>query len=136
MSQGIAYFYNVYGHGERAGSYGTVIEIFKQKHLSGEPLTITSPGTQKRNFTHVDDIVNGLILVGADGTGDDFGIGDEHAYSILEVAQMFGGEIIMKPATQGNRMVSDIDTSKTHSLGWTPKKKLADYIAEVRRSPA
>ena len=136
LSHAIAYFYNVYGHGERAGSYGTVIEIFKQKHLSGEPLTITSPGTQKRNFTHVDDIGNGLILVGADGTGDDFGIGDEHAYSILEVAQMFGGEIIMKPATQGNRMVSDIDTSKTHSLGWTPKKKLADYIAEVRRSPA
>ena len=136
LSHAIAYFYNVYGHGERAGSYGTVIEIFKQKHLSGEPLTITSPGTQKRNFTHVDDIVNGLILVGADGTGDDFGIGDEHAYSILEVAQMFGGEIIMKPATQGNRMVSDIDTSKTHSLGWTPKKKLADYIAAVPRSPA
>ena len=129
----ITYFYNVYGPGERSGSYGTVIEIFRQKQLANEPLTVTAPGTQKRNFTHIDDIVDGLILVGADGTGDDFGIGDEHAYSILEVAQMFGGEIVMKPASQGNRMTSDIDTSKTRSLGWSAKKRLSDYIAKVHR---
>ncbi|MFZ3043612.1 MAG: NAD-dependent epimerase/dehydratase family protein [Minisyncoccia bacterium] len=134
MPHAITYFYNVYGPGERSGSYGTVIEIFRQKMLAGEPLTITAPGTQKRNFTHVEDIIDGLILVGADGTGDDFGIGNEQAYSILEVAQMFGGEIVMKPASQGNRMTSDIDTSKTRSIGWSPKKKLADYIIEVRRN--
>ena len=128
----ITYFYNVYGPGERAGTYGTVIEIFKQKQLTGEPLTVTTPGTQKRNFTHVDDIVDGLVLVGADGTGDDFGIGDEKAYSILEVAQLFGGEIVMKPASPGNRMSSDINTEKTRALGWSSKKKLADYITEVR----
>lgn len=127
----ITYFYNVYGPGERAGTYGTVIEIFKQKRLAGEPLIVNSPGTQKRNFTHVDDIIDGLVLVGANGTGDDFGIGNEQAYPILEVAKMFGGEIIMKPAVQGNRMASEIDTSKTRSLGWSPKRKLADYIAGV-----
>ena len=77
LPHAITYFYNVYGPGERAGTYGTVIEIFKQKVLAGEPLMVTAPGTQKRNFTHVDDIIDGLILVGADGTGDDFGIGNE-----------------------------------------------------------
>ncbi len=133
LPHAITYFYNVYGPGERAGAYGTVIEIFKQKQQAGEPLIVNSPGTQKRNFTHVDDIIDGLILVGADGEGDDFGIGDEQAYSIFEVAQMFGGEIIMKPATQGNRMTADIDTSKTRSLGWSPRKKLADYIAAVKK---
>lgn len=133
LSHAITYFYNVYGPGERSGVYGTVIEIFRQKQQKGEPLMVTSPGTQKRNFTHVDDIVEGLILVGADGTGDDFGIGNEQAYSILELAQMFGGEIVMKPASQGNRMMSEIDTSKMRLLGWTSKKNLADYIAEVRR---
>ncbi len=40
----ITYFYNVYGPGERAGQYGTVIEIFRQKFLKGEPLTVHSPG--------------------------------------------------------------------------------------------
>ena len=133
LPHAITYFYNVYGPGERAGAYGTVIEIFKQKRAAGEPLTVNAPGTQKRNFTHVDDIIDGLLLVGADGMGDDFGIGDEQAYSILEVAQMFGGEIIMKPSSPGNRMTADIDTSKTRSLGWSPKKKLADYIAAVKK---
>ncbi len=132
LSHAITYFYNVYGPGERSGTYGTVIEIFRQKYQAGEPLTVNAPGTQKRNFTHVDDIIDGLILVGADGIGDDFGIGNEQAYSILEAAQLFGGEIIMKPATQGNRMTSDIDTSKVRSLGWSPKRSLADYIAEIR----
>lgn len=133
LPHAITYFYNVYGPGERAGSYGTVIEIYKQKCLAGEPLTVNAPGTQKRNFTHVDDIIDGLILVGANGEGDDFGIGDEQAYSILEVAKMFGGKIIMKPSVLGNRMASEIDTSKTRSLGWSPKKKLADYIKEVKK---
>jgi UDP-glucose 4-epimerase len=132
LPHAITYFYNVYGPGERFGAYGTVIEIFRQKHRMGEPLTVNAPGTQKRNFTHIDDIIDGLILVGADGTGDDFGIGDENAYSILEVAHLFGGDIVMKPAPQGNRMTSDIDTSKTRALGWSSKKKLVDYIAEVK----
>jgi len=133
LPHAVTYFYNVYGPGERSSIYGTVIEIFKQKQQAGESLTVTAPGTQKRNFTHVDDIIDALILVGADGSGDDFGIGDEQAYSILEVAQMFGGKIIMKPVSPGNRMASDIDTSKTRAIGWVPKKKLADYIAEVRK---
>ncbi len=135
LSHAITYFYNVYGPGERAGVYGTVIEIFRRKQQAGESLMVTTPGTQKRNFTHVDDIIDGLVLVGADGEGDDFGIGNEQAYAILEVAQMFGGEIIMKPGSQGNRMTSDIDTSKTRSLGWSPKRNLADYIEEVRLRP-
>ncbi|MFI5260579.1 MAG: NAD-dependent epimerase/dehydratase family protein [Candidatus Paceibacteria bacterium] len=127
----ITYFYNVYGPGERAGAYGTVIEIFRQKMLAHEPLTVTLPGTQKRNFTHVDDIVDGLLLVGTDGTGDDFGIGDERAYSIVEVAQLFGGEIDMRPAVPGNRMGSEIDTSKVRALGWSPKRHLDQYIAQA-----
>lgn len=131
LPHAVTYFYNVYGPGERAGAYGTVIEIFRQRMARGEPLLVTAPGTQKRNFTHVDDIVDGLLLVGADGTGDDFGIGDERAYSILEVAELFGGKIEMKPESPGNRMSSDIDTSKVRALGWAPSRHLADYIASL-----
>lgn len=128
----ITYFYNVYGPGERAGAYGTVIEIFRQKREKGETLTVNAPGTQKRNFTHVDDIIEGLALVGEHGAGDDFGIGDEHAFSIMEVAGLFGGEVVMGPEVKGNRMTADIDTSKTRLLGWTPKNDLRSYIARVR----
>lgn len=128
----ITYFYNVYGPGEREGRYGTVIEIFKQKKLRGEPLGVTAPGTQKRNFTHVDDIVDGLIVVGERGEGDEFGLGNEQAYSILEVAEMFGGTIEMRPEVPGNRMESALDTTKSRALGWSPKRSLADYIKEIK----
>lgn len=128
MPYAITYFYNVYGPGERAGSYGTVIEIFKQKVLREETLIVNAPGTQKRNFTHVDDIVDGLVLVGEKGEGDDFGIGNNEAFSILEVAHLFGGEVHMGPEVAGNRMSSDIDTSKTELLGWHCQRSLPDYI--------
>lgn len=133
LPHAITYFYNVYGPGERSGAYGTVIEIFRQKTLEGEPLMVTSPGTQKRNFTHVDDIIDGLVLVGGDGMGDNFGIGNEEAFSILDVAKLFGGEIVMAPSVRGNRMMADIDTSKMRALGWSPKRSMKDYVADAIR---
>ncbi|MBP7649247.1 MAG: NAD-dependent epimerase/dehydratase family protein [Phenylobacterium sp.] len=131
LKYAITYFYNVYGPGERAGAYGTLIEIFRQRRLAGEHLRVNAPGTQKRNFTHIDDIVEGLVLVGESGEGDDFGLGDSRAYSILEVAEMFGGEIVMGPEVAGNRMSADIDTSKSRLLGWAPSRALIDYIAQT-----
>lgn len=127
----VVYFYNVYGPGERAGKYGTVVEIFRQKFLNGEPITVEKPGIQKRNFTHIHDIVDGLILVGENAFGDDFGIGDERAYTIMQLARMFGREIIETPMRQGNRMNSKIDTSKTRALGWKPQHSLEEYVKGI-----
>jgi len=129
----ITYFYNVYGSREiESGKYATLIALFKEKMRKEEVLTVVSPGTQKRNFTHIDDIINGLILVGEEGYGDEFGIGSHEDFSILEVAQMFEGEIEMLPERQGNRMVADVMTSKTEALGWEPKRKLNEYIESLR----
>lgn len=133
MPYAITYFYNVYGPGERAGAYGTVIEIFRQKHLRKESLTVVAPGTQKRNFTHVDDIIEGLVLVGEKGEGDEFGLGADESYSILDVARMFGGDIETLPERKGNRMEALLDTTRACALGWSPKKKLTDYVTEVSK---
>ena len=131
VSFAIVYFYNVYGKREIAtGKYATLIALFKEKILKGEPLTVVSPGTQKRNFTHIEDIINGLVLVGEQGYGDEFGIGSSDAYTILEIAQMFGGEVIMLPERKGNRMTADVVTSKTEALGWKATKSINDYIRE------
>ncbi len=130
----ITYFYNVYGPGERSGKYGTVVEIFRKKLASGEPLPIHAPGTQKRNFTHIDDIVDGLVLVGERGEGDEYGLGAEQAYSVLEVAQMLGGRVEMRPEVAGNRMDAMLDTSKSRALGWQQKRNLPDYIKEILQS--
>lgn len=126
----ITYFYNVYGPGERGGIYGTVIEAFKQMYLAGVPFSIVSPGSQVRNFTHVHDIVDALILVGEKGEGDEFGLGNERGFTIREVAALFGGETIMLPPRAANRMTAGLDTTKISALGWRPTRSLENYIKE------
>lgn len=126
----ITYFYNVYGPSERAGAYGTVIEIFRQKRLRGEALPVTAPGTQRRIFTHVDDIIDGLLLISERGAGDEFGLGSSDDFSILEIAALFGGPVQLMPESPGNRMTAKLDITKSQALGWEAKRSVRDYIAE------
>jgi UDP-glucose 4-epimerase len=127
----IVYFYNVYGKREiSTGKYATLIALFKEKVKNGQLLTVVAPGTQRRNFTHVDDIVEGLILVGEQGYGDEFGIGCKESFTVLEVAKMFGGEVKMLPERKGNRLTADVVTKKTEALGWHASRKLINYITD------
>lgn len=132
LDYAITYFYNVYGPREiSAGSYATVIGIFKDQFKSGRPLTVVSPGTQLRNFTYIDDIVRGLMLVGERGHGDEYGLGSKEKYSILDIAKMFNTDIVMLPERKGNRMSSDIDLTKSRALGWHVERGVQDYIQEI-----
>ena len=129
----ITYFYNVYGPREiKVGKYATLIALFEQSMNNNEALTIVSPGTQVRNFTHVQDIVDGIVLVGKNGYGDEFGIGSSDGYTILEIAEMFGGDIQMLPERRGNRMAADVVCTNTMKLGWNASRKIKDYIAEKK----
>lgn len=134
INYAITYFYNVYGPRERADvNTGTLVAIFADRCKKGLPLQVRLPGTQRRNFTHVNDIVDGLILVGERGEGDEYGLGHPDSYSILEVAQMFGGEIEHLPERPGNRMSSGVDIRRaTLELGWSPKHSLPAYIASLK----
>ncbi len=129
----ITYFYNVYGPREiQEGKYATLIALFKEKMKNKEPLTVVSPGTQKRNFTHIDDTIDALVLIGEKGHGDEFGIGNPKDYTILEVAKMFGGEIKMIPERKGNRQTAKVVSDNTRTLGWNPKRNLNDYIKKEK----
>lgn len=131
----ITYFYNVYGKREiQTGKYATLIALFKEKMKNSEPLTVVTPGTQKRNFTHIDDIIDGIVLVGENGYGDEFGIGSNEEYTVLEIANMFGGTIKMLPERKGNRMSADVVTIKTQELGWQPKKSIKKYIEGLKEN--
>ncbi len=130
----ITYFYNVFGPGERSGRYGTVIAWFTEQYKRGEPITVTSPGTQRRNFTHVSDIVEGLVLVGEKGEGDEYGLGNEKSFSMLEVARLFSPNIVMLPERRGNRMSSAIDLTKSRAIGWEPKVNLEDEIYQLTQA--
>jgi UDP-glucose 4-epimerase len=131
----ITYFYNVYGPREiTAGEYATVLGIFRSQFEAGEPLTVVAPGTQRRNFTHVRDIVRGLILVGEHGNGDEYGLGADSSYSVLDVVKLFGGPTRMLPERRGNRMDAALDADKAKLLGWKTEHCVEDYIAEIVKS--
>jgi UDP-glucose 4-epimerase len=134
LPHAITYFYNAYGPRELSeGPYASVIGRFKTQFLTGEPITVVSPGTQRRNFTHVDDLARGLLAVGEKGLGDEYGLGSPESYTVLEIAQMFGTEIKMLPERPGNRMESIVDTTRAeHEFGWQPTHTVQDYIKEIK----
>ncbi|MDA9203936.1 NAD-dependent epimerase/dehydratase family protein [Flavobacteriaceae bacterium] len=129
LQYAITYFYNVYGPREISeGKYATLIALFMQKAKNNEPLTVVRPGTQQRNFTHIDDIIKGLVLAGEKGYGDDYGIGSKESFSIIEIAKLFECKIKMIPERAGNRMSAELKTNKIIELGWSQTKNLRNYI--------
>jgi len=90
------FFYNVYGPGEADyGPYSTVIRKFKKDYLAGESLTIFGNGSKERDFTHVDDVVQGILQLLVDERHlkeVHFGKGDPK--SIVSIAQAFNTPIV------------------------------------------
>ena len=115
----ICYFYNVYGSGQiTKGKYATVIGIFENQYIEDKPITVVSPGTQKRDFTHVDDIVNGLILLMSKGSGDGYCFGTGKSYEINKIAKMFKNDVKYIPERKGERQNSSIDFTKSFEMEW------------------
>jgi len=130
LKYAVTYFYNVYGEREiKNGKYATVIAKFMDLKKNHSPyLPVTKPGTQKRNFTHINDIIAGLIVVAKKGVGDGYGIGAAQSYSILDLAKIIGMPVKMTKFKKGNRITGTLKTNKTKSLGWKQKYNLKDYI--------
>ncbi len=132
----IARFFNVYGpRMVEEGPYATLLGIFCKAKREGTPLTITGDGTQRRDFTHVFDIVNGLIAMSdKDWNADIFNLGRGHNFSVNEVAEMFGpAEIVYLPKRPGEaeKTLADLSFTKLH-LNWEPKVDLEDYIKTAK----
>lgn len=132
LEYSIAYFYNVYGPRERAGqfagTYGTVVETFRQCAEKDEQCTINGTGEQTRAFTHVYDTVEALVCIGEKGGRDEYAISAQEVYSLLELAHMFGLEVQFAPATKSSRSSTADDVSKLEALGWRQQYTLKEYI--------
>jgi len=129
----ICRFYNVYGkHHLRIGDYATVVGIFEEQYHNGKDLTITSDGEQRRDFTHVDDIVDGLVrCMGKEFKAEEFELGSGKNYSINEIADMFGKGYPKKyiPARRGEYDITLCTDTRAHTLlNWKPKENIKDYI--------
>ena len=131
----IARFFNVYGPREvEEGAYRNVLGVFKKQKAAGEPLTVTGDGSQKRDFVHVHDIVDGLIRMSEKNwAAETFNLGIGKNHSILEVAQMFDPvEIKFVERPLGEAEVTLADTHKAERLlGWKATRCLQDYIKDL-----
>ena len=140
VSTAVARFFNVYGKRHpTSGPYATVVGIFEKQILAGHKLTVTGDGEQRRDFTHVDDIVRGFASLGEKDWSQNsttwiFNIGAEKNYSINEVAAMFAGEIQYIPKRPGEVFSTLSDSSVlTAETGWSAKNSLADYVLSFRK---
>jgi UDP-glucose 4-epimerase len=131
MSTVTARFFNVYGHRQpRTGPYATVVGVFEDKMLTGDVLPVTGDGNQKRDFTHVSDIVTGFEELGKETwSAEVFQFGTGKNYSINELANMFGGEIEYIPPRPGEARdtLADVKEAK-NDIGWSSVYTLEEYI--------
>lgn len=135
----IARFYNVYGPREIVdGDWAAVIGIWRRQVRDGLPITIVGDGEQRRDFTHVDDIVDGLVRIGlsTEHHEDAWELGTGMNYSINEVYGMFkerfNVDCTYLPDQPGNyrKTLRENDDSLSR-LGWTPTDKLRQYIQSL-----
>lgn len=129
----ICYFYNAFGPREVSdGPYATLIAKFAAMYRRGEPLTVVAPGTQRRAFTYVKDLARGIKLVGERGRGDGYALRNDRSYSVLEIAQAFGGPYEIVDGYPGREDVADDPTRARDELGWRPTVDVLQYIEECK----
>ena len=132
-------YFNVYGNRQPIkGQYAPVIGLFLRQKAEGTPMTIIGTGEQRRDFTHVSDVVEANLLA-ADlknkkVAGQLFNIGTGVNHSILDLVEMIGGERAFLPPRLAEAMVSLADNSKAkHLLKWNPQICLKNWIENERR---
>ena len=126
-------YFNVYGPREPLkGPYAPVVGLFLRQKRAGEPLTIVGDGFQRRDFTHVDDVVEANIrAMSYEGNSLVFNVGTGCSHSVLELAKMISDTIKFIPLRQGEAKETLADVVQTtFGFDWHPSKKIEDYIQE------
>ena len=135
MSAVTARFFNVYGNRQPVeGKFATVIGIFERQYKNKEPLTVVGDGEQRRDFTHVNDIVNGLVeLSKGEYQGEIYNLGTGRNYSINQLVEFFMSDSVNIPLRPGEARLSIADISKTkNDLDWEPTHSLREYIKQFK----
>ena len=130
----IIYFYNVYGPGQiKLGPMATVIGIFEDQFKKKIPLTVVSPGTQSRRFTHILDTIEACYYAWKKNKCRHYSISHKKSYSIIDVAKMFNSKIKFLPSRKGERYASALTSmnllNKVHKI--FGRINLGDYVKNI-----
>jgi UDP-glucose 4-epimerase len=109
----------------------TIIGIFETQYKNKKPLTIVKPGSQIRDFTHIDDIIEGCYMAMRKGKNNEYMLSSGKKYSILQIARMFNVKHKFIPIRPGDRADSTIlNNNASKILGFKAKKNIKKYIKE------
>ena len=130
-------YFNVYGERQNlGGAYATVVGIFLNQLINGNPLTINGDGNQRRDFTYVGDVVEANILASKSkkvGKGEGINIGYGKNISINELAEIIGGEVVFNKSLNAPfANLADIKKAKK-LLDWEPKIDLTSWIKKHKK---
>lgn len=132
-------YFNVYGERQPIkGQYAPVVGIFLRQKADGEAMTIVGNGLQRRDFTHVLDVVQANMLAtfseGPDVIGEVFNVGTGKNQSVLEIAKLIGDNYVFIPARKGEADTTLADISKIQNkLGFSPKIQIEDWIKQLQK---
>ena len=135
LRYGIAYFYNVYGRNHiKTGKMATVIGIFEDAMEKGLPIPVIGDGKQARDFTHIDDIVEGLYNIFTQEQYEDGGeyhLGTGNNHEIRYIAKLFSDSIEFKPKSKGER-TSSVMPRHNPPKWWKTSIKIDEYISKLK----
>ncbi|MHA2113539.1 MAG: NAD-dependent epimerase/dehydratase family protein [Candidatus Hodarchaeales archaeon] len=130
-------YFNVYGERQPLrGQYAPVIGIFLRQRGDGETLTIVGDGEQRRDFTHVSDVVSANVLaatveVDDSSYGQMYNVGNSINYSINEIADAISDNQTNIPPRIGESRVTLANNTKLkETFGWNPKVNLMEWISK------
>lgn len=129
--------FNVYGPRARtSGTYGAVFGVFLSQLYHGQPLTVVGDGSQKRDFTHVSDVVEAFVMAATSAwSGEIFNVGSGRNYSVdYLVRQLRAERIEYIPKRPGEPEQTFADIRKIrNALGWRAVKTFEEGVYEMRQ---
>jgi len=137
--------FNVFGPRSRTtGAYGAVFGVFLAQKLNGKPFTVVGDGTQTRDFTFVGDVAAAFLRTAKSSiVGEAMNVGSGNHYSVNQLVELLGGDIVHLPKRPGEPDCTFADTGKIEQLlGWRAQvpfavgvQRMLERIEDWRDAP-
>jgi len=125
-------YFNVYGERQPLkGQYAPVIGLFLEQAKREEALTVVGDGEQRRDFTHVSDVVQANVDCMYTNAYGIINIGTGRNYSVNQIAKMISNNHVYIDARPGEsrETLANISKAKFY-LDWEPKVRVEEWIDE------
>jgi len=130
-------YFNVYGPRQTmSGAYASVVGIFLNQLKNNIDLTIVPPGTQRRDYTYVGDVVQANMLAMTSknvGAGEVINIGSGENYSVQEIANVISDkQTFIEARIEPEETLAD-NSLAYDLLGWRSTQNVLEWIKNCKK---